>query len=161
MNGLLKYSVLVGLAIFGIGSCVSLNQPDTHFVVVEKIMPHNLERGPYIIVCHGDKSGREYRFALPAEDFEIVRINHRLLPSTVEQWSRGKRRRLGANPIFLNDFLNADRRAISFLRRTRKTSEKVLIFAQNTGAGPNPNPSVKNLYQTCLVHPAALALGLK
>ncbi len=101
MNEFLKYSVLVGLAIFGIGSCILLIQPDTHFIVVDKIEPRNLERGPFIIVCHGNRSGQEFRFALPAEDFEVVKINHRLLASTVERWEPREVPRAPRDPNFL------------------------------------------------------------
>jgi hypothetical protein len=88
MNDVLKYSFLVGLAIFGIGYYVVSNQPDSEYIVVEKIEPYNVERGAFVIVCHGNHSGEEYRFQLPPEDFELVRVNHRLRPTTVERWEQ-------------------------------------------------------------------------
>ncbi len=86
MNDIIKYILLVAVAIFGIGSYIVYNLPDSEFVVVEKIEPRNIERGPFVIVCRGNESGESFRFELPQEDFELVQVNHRLRPSTLERW---------------------------------------------------------------------------
>ncbi len=82
----LKNGLWVVLAIAGIGSYFYLNQPDTEYVVLQKLEPPNSETGPFVIVCQGNRSQEEIRFRLPYEDFAIVRVNHRLRSSTVERW---------------------------------------------------------------------------
>jgi len=86
VNDTLKNGLWVLLAVAGIGSYFVLNQPDTEYVVLRKLEPSNAEAGPFMIVCQGNRSQEKFRFSLPSEDFAIVRVNHRLRPSTVERW---------------------------------------------------------------------------
>jgi hypothetical protein len=86
VNDYLKNGLWVVLAIAGIASYFVLNQPDTEYVVLQKLEPWNTETGPFVIVCEGNRSNGQFRFSLPPEDFAIVRVNHRLRPSTVERW---------------------------------------------------------------------------
>ena len=86
MNDVLKNGLWVVLTIAGIGSYFYLNQPDTEYVVLQKLEPPNAESGPFVIVCQGNRSKEQFHFRLPSEDFAIVRVNHRLRSSTLERW---------------------------------------------------------------------------